>query len=147
MAHQWYGNSVTLSSWRDIWLNEGFATFAEWLYLEDHGGPSARRIFDDYYEMPNRNDELWRPPPGNPGGPKHLFSDSIYTRGGMTLQALREKVGNAVFFRILRAWASENAYGNVTTQDFVALAERESGQELDEFFRIWLYEPEKPRDW
>jgi aminopeptidase N len=147
MAHQWYGNSVTLSSWPDIWLNEGFATFAEWLYVEDHGGPSARKIFDDRYEFPNRNDDLWRPPPGNPGGPKHLFSDSIYTRGAMTLQALREKVGNGVFFTILRAWASEHAYGNVTTDDFIALAERESGRELDEFFRTWLYEPEKPRDW
>ena len=147
MAHQWYGDSVSVASWPDIWLNEGFATFAEWLYAEDHGGPSGRRIFDQLYELPNRNDELWRPPPGDPGGPKHLFSSSIYDRGAMTLQALREEVGNPVFFDILRAWASEHAYGNATTADFVALAERESGQELDEFFRIWLYEPEKPRDW
>jgi aminopeptidase N len=147
MAHQWYGNSVTISSWPDIWLNEGFATFAEWLYAEDHGGPSGRKIFDGLYELPNRNDEAWRPPPGDPGGAKHLFAGSIYSRGAMTLQALREKVGNGVFFTILRAWASEHAYGNVSTPEFIALAERESGQELDEFFRIWLYEPEKPRDW
>ena len=147
MAHQWFGNSVSLSSWNEIWLNEGFATFAEWLYAEDHGGPSGRKIFKQLYEIPNRNDELWRPPPGDPGGPKRMFAESIYDRGAMTLQALREKIGNDSFFRVLRAWVSQHAYGNVTTPEFIALAERESGQELDEFFDIWLYEPEKPRSW
>ncbi len=147
MAHQWFGNSVSLSSWNEIWLNEGFATFAEWLYAEDHGGPSGRKIFKGLYKLPNSNDELWRPPPGDPGGPKHMFADSIYDRGAMTLQALREKIGDEAFFRILRAWVSEHAYGNVTIAEFIALAERESGQELDDFFRIWLYEPKKPREW
>jgi aminopeptidase N len=147
MAHQWFGNSVTLSSWPEIWLNEGFATYAEWLYSEEHGGRSAARIFKRLYAVPNRDDELWRPPPGDPGGPKHLFAPSVYDRGAMTLQALRERVGGDVFFAILRAWATDHAYGNVTTPDFIALAERESGQELDEFFRVWLYDPEKPRDW
>jgi aminopeptidase N len=65
----------------------------------------------------------------------------------MTLQALREKVGDEVFFSILRDWAAEHAYGNVTTDDFIALAERESGQELDDFFQTWLFEPGTPEDW
>jgi aminopeptidase N len=147
MAHQWYGNSVTLSSWNEIWLNEGFATYAEWLYAADHGGPSTREIFDQLYEIPNRNDELWRPPPGDPGGPKNMFHASIYDRGAMTLQALREEIGDDAFFRVLRAWAAEHAYGNVTTPDLIALAERESGQELDRLFDVWLYEPRKPREW
>ena len=65
----------------------------------------------------------------------------------MTLQALRGKVGEAVFTRILRAWYAENRDGNVTTADFVALAERESGQQLDAFFDVWLYTPGKPASW
>ena len=65
----------------------------------------------------------------------------------MTLHALREKVGDDVFFTILRDWVAENAYGNVTTDEFIALAERDSGQDLGDFFQVWLYEPGKPKDW
>jgi aminopeptidase N len=147
IAHQWFGNSVSLSSWPEIWLNEGFATFSEWLYSEDHGGPSAAKIFGDLYATPADDDEVWRPPPGNPGGPKHLFAVSVYERGAMTLQALREKVGDPVFFSILRTWLDRHEYGNATIAEFVALAEAQSGQELDEFFRIWLYDPAKPTAW
>jgi aminopeptidase N len=65
----------------------------------------------------------------------------------MTLQALREKVGNKAFFHILRAWAAEHRYGNVTTAQFIALAERVSGRDLDRLFNVWLYRPEKPTSW
>ena len=65
----------------------------------------------------------------------------------MTLQALRQKVGDTVFFRILRTWASQHRYGNVTTAQFVALAEQESGLDLSHFFDVWLYQPEKPTSW
>ena len=65
----------------------------------------------------------------------------------MTLQALREKVGDFAFFQIMRSWATQNRYGNVTTPEFVALAERVSGVELDHFFDVWLYRPEKPTSW
>ena len=65
----------------------------------------------------------------------------------MTLQALREKVGDKAFFHILRTWAARHRYGNVTTAQFVALAERVSGRDLDHFFQVWLYRPEKPTAW
>jgi aminopeptidase N len=65
----------------------------------------------------------------------------------MTLQALREKLGTRTFFRILRDWAAEHRYGNVTTAQFIALAERDSGRDLDHFFRVWLYRPAKPASW
>jgi aminopeptidase N len=65
----------------------------------------------------------------------------------MTLQALREKVGDDAFLRIVRAWYEENKYGNVTTADFIALSERISGQQLDTFFDVWLYQPVKPTVW
>ena len=76
-----------------------------------------------------------------------LFNGTIYYRGAMTLQALREKVGGFAFFRIMRSWAAQNRYGNVTTPQFVALAEQVSQQELDTFFDVWLYRPEKPISW
>ncbi len=76
-----------------------------------------------------------------------LFNGTIYYRGAMTLQALRQKVGDFTFFRIMRDWASQNRYGNVTTPQFVALAEQVSQMQLDTFFDVWLYRPEKPTAW
>jgi aminopeptidase N len=147
IGHQWFGNSVTPASWQDIWLNEGFATYAEFLWEEDRGDESADKIFRRFYSTPASETSFWNPPPGDPGKAKHLFADSVYDRGAMTLHALREKVGDDVFFAILRAWVAEHSYGNATTDDFTALAERESGQDLDHFFQVWLFEPGKPRDW
>jgi aminopeptidase N len=147
IAHQWFGNSVTPLDWSQIWLNEGFATFAELLWTEKKEDESVAEVFDVLYRTPASDTEFWTPAPGDPGGPANLFDNSVYLRGAMTLQALREKVGDDVFFRIMRSWVAEHAYGNATTEQFVALAERESGHELDELFRVWLFEPEKPQDW
>ena len=76
-----------------------------------------------------------------------MFNGTIYNRGGMTLQALREKIGDGDFFEILKRWAAENRYGNVTTPEFIALAEQVSGENLGEFFNVWLYQREKPTSW
>jgi aminopeptidase N len=146
IAHQWFGDSVSLTVWPDIWLNEGFATWSEWIYDERHGGPPARQSFDAAFARP-ATDAFWKRPPANLGGPAFLFDAPAYSRGAMTLQALRGKVGDATFFRILRDWFAQNRNGNVTTADFVALAERDSGQQLDNFFRVWLDEPAKPVTW
>jgi aminopeptidase N len=146
LAHQWFGNSVSLERWRDIWLNEGFATWAEWWWVEHNGGPTVHRTFRREYETQASRHSFWDPPPAIPGAAE-LFSISIYVRGAMTLQALREKIGDATFMRILRRWVSEHAYGNATTDEFIALAESESGLELDDFFSVWLYEPGKPKSW
>ncbi|MFJ8331670.1 M1 family metallopeptidase [Streptomyces sp. NPDC094437] len=142
-AHQWFGDSVSVTTWKDIWLNEGFATYATWLYTEQHGGDSARRTFDALYAEP-ASDDLWTIPPGNPGSGAHIFADSVYSRGAMTLHALRERVGDPVFFRILRAWATERRAGHGTTAQFIRLAERESGRNLGTLFRTWLYTEGKP---
>ena len=144
IAHQWYGNSVTLSSWPDIWLNEGFATYSEWLWTEDQGGETAEQQFDDLYATPASDDDFWNPPPGDPGGPENLFDSTIYERGAMTLHALRKRVGDADFFRVLRRWAARYRYSNAATPDLIRLAERTSGKELDGLFRRWLYRPGKP---
>jgi len=143
IAHQWFGNAVTLSLWPDIWLNEGFARFSEWIYTERHGGQSAQQSFDAFYARPLTH-SMWSYPPGAVPGPDVMFNSPPYDRGAMTLQALRVKVGDDVFFDILRRWYRENRYGNVTTADFIALAERQSRQQLDGFFDVWLLQPGKP---
>jgi aminopeptidase N len=146
ISHQWFGNSVSLTVWPDIWLNEGFATWATWYYDERHGGSSAQQAFDESFARPAAN-PFWARPPADLGGPEFLFTAPAYDRGAMTLQALRAKVGDRTFFRILRAWYAQNRNGNVTTADFVALAEKRSGRQLDRFFQVWLYAPVKPVSW
>ena len=146
-AHMWYGDSVTLTDWPDIWLNEGFATFSNWMWTEAQGQKSAHSTFKQYYSTGANVVWLWDVAPGDAGA-DHLFDwGPVYLRGAMTLQALREKVGDGVFFGIMRDWAAQNRYGSVTTPQFVALAEQKSGMELDDFFRVWLYEPGKPLVW
>ncbi len=142
LAHQWYGDSVTPTSWKDVWLNEGFATYAEWLWNERTSGTSVQSQFDAAYARP-AGDSFWQVPPGDPG-PQALFHTAVYQRGAMTLQALRQTVGSRTFFSILRAWADQNRYGSVTTQQFVDLAEQLSSRQLDDLFQRWLYTPGKP---
>jgi aminopeptidase N len=138
MAHQWVGDVVSPATWRDIWLNEGFATYAEWLYTERTGGPSAADSARQY-----QGDADLDLPPGDPGAAE-LFSRTVYLRGGMTLQALRERVGDDDFFTILRTWIDEHRDDTASTADFIALSERVSGEELDDLFDAWLYAPESP---
>ena len=145
LAHQWIGNSVTPETWRDIWLNEGFATFSEWLWTASRGGPTLEQRFDDVYGIP-ADDEFWATAPGDPGA-QTLFAAAVYDRGAAALQALREEIGEAAFATLLRRWATDNADGNVSTADLVALAEQVSGQQLDEFFRVWIDTPRKPTSW
>jgi aminopeptidase N len=144
MAHEWFGDSVGLTRWPEIWLNEGFATWAEWFYAERHDGESARSTFDFLYGFPASGADFWVPPPGHPGTPKHLFAPSVYLRGGMALEALRIEIGTGALLSILRRWASEHRYGNATIPEFIALAEEVSGRQLDSFFEAWLYKRGKP---
>ena len=98
---------MTLGRWKDIWLNEGFATYATWLWSEHKGGASPAERFAELYQMP-ADDPEWDRPPGDPGV-KHLFAGTVYWRGAMTLQAIRETIGDDDFFQLLRRWAAEHA--------------------------------------
>ncbi|MEU0969155.1 M1 family metallopeptidase [Streptomyces sp. NPDC005917] len=142
-AHQWFGDSVSLTAWKDIWLNEGFATYAEWLYSEQHGGDSAQQTFDALYAKP-ASDGLWAYPPGDPGSGANIFGTPVYERGAMALHELRKAVGDRVFFRILRSWAAEHRNGHGTTAQLVKLAEGQSGKDLGSLFQTWLYKKGKP---
>ncbi|MGN9776344.1 M1 family metallopeptidase [Micromonospora sp. H33] len=141
LAHQWFGNSVALARWQDIWLNEGLATYAEWLWAEHDGERTAQAEFDARYAgSPAR---VWRTPPGDPGV-ENLFSESVYQRGAMTVHALRVTVGDSAFFEILKAWASQKRDDNGTTAEFVALSERISGKKLAPLFDTWLTSTTRP---
>lgn len=143
-AHQWFGNSVGLQRWPEIWLNEGFATWTQWYYAERHGGPTARQTFQRLYRTPASNTALWNPPPAHPGTPANLFAPSTYVRGAMALEALRAKIGTRPFLDLLRRWATDHQYGTATIRQFTTLAEEVSGHHLDGLFRRWLYQRGKP---
>ena len=120
------------------------------MYNERTGGLTAQQQFESAanYGLPATTAAGRAPPALIPDGAS-LFSPSFvpYNRGAMTLQALRVKIGDAVFFPMMRKWYADNRNGNVTTEDFIALAESESGQQLDAFFDVWLYTPGKPTSW
>lgn len=144
LSHMWFGDAVTLRSWPDIWLHEGFATWSEWIWTERQGGRTAAQQFKQLANTPAQQSWFWNPPPGDPGDPALLFNGTIYDRGAMTLEALRERVGDDDFFTILRQWYAEHRYGNVATPEFIALAQQVSGEDLAAFFDTWLYQPGKP---
>jgi aminopeptidase N len=147
LAHQWFGDAVTPAIWRDIWLNEGFATWSEWLWRTNGNDAGLRSFFrKGYHARPRFGRRLWRVAPGDPGK-KKLFGLSVYDRGGLTLEALREKIGDPAFYEILRRWVAGHLYGSASTQDFISLAESVSGQQLDRFFNVWLYQRGRPVHW
>ncbi|MFI6579531.1 M1 family metallopeptidase [Embleya sp. NPDC050493] len=142
-AHQWFGDSVSPTKWQDIWLNEGFATYAEWLWTAEHGGLSTAEQFAADYALP-ATDSLWAFPAGDPGDGGHLFAKPPYERGAMVLEKLRQTVGDRDFFTILRTWAGEHRYGHGDSAQFIALSKRISGKNLDALFATWLYGQGKP---
>lgn len=142
-AHQWFGDSVSVDTWRNIWLNEGFATYAEWLWSESQGTGTTQELFDHYYSAKPADDPFWQVRPGEPGA-ENVFHDAVYDRGAMTLHALRNVIGDAALVDISRTWVSEKRYATGTIEQFIELAEQRSGKQLDEFFGAWLFTPGKP---
>lgn len=141
LAHQWFGNSVSVGQWSDIWLNEGFATFAELLWVEHRYGPAAYRE-----ETANRMEAARIADFGPPGVPptEDLFNGTVYQRGAFVLVALRDEIGDTLFFELLHTYAEKFSNGNATTNDFITLAETVAERDLGDLFTTWLFDERLP---
>ncbi len=140
LAHQWFGDSVGIRQWSDIWLNEGFAEYSQYLWMAH-----AHADFDLDATMADlRASDADRLGPILHPGARATFSTSVYERGALTLHALRHTVGDDTFFRILSTWTDDHRYSTATTAEFVALAEQVSGRSLTTFFHAWLERPTVP---
>ena len=141
LAHSWFGNSLTATTWKDIWLHEGFACYAEWLWSEEAGGPTADRLAHQHW---GRLSHLAQDLAIGDPGPELMFDDRVYKRGALTLHALRTTIGDDAFFELLSSWATENRYGNVTTEGFYLHARERSAVDLDDLFESWLFTKRLP---
>lgn len=135
LAHQWFGNSVGIARWSDIWLNEGFACYAEWLWSETSGGASVESCVADYYaRLAAKPRDLLLVDPG----PDDMFDDRVYKRGALTLHALRRTLGDEAFFDLLRSWTADHRHALVTTDDFRAAVERAGGPDAAAVLSRWI---------
>ena len=142
LAHQWFGNSVTVAGWQHIWLHEGFACYAEWLWSEAAGEASADKLARRYWDrLADEPQDLVVAAPGARG----MFDDRLYKRGALTLHALRHTLGDEAFFTMVRDWTRLHRHGNVSTEQFMVHAGRFREQSLAGLFNAWLFERELPR--
>ncbi|MCR1784243.1 M1 family metallopeptidase [Nocardioides carbamazepini] len=142
LAHQWYGNAVTLRRWQDIWLHEGFACYAEWLWSEESGGPRSCDAWARHHHerLAGLDQDLLLADPG----PELMFDDRVYKRGALTLHALRVAVGDDAFFAVLSDWVATRAGESVTTDDFLGFASERTGADVGVLLRPWLYDAALP---
>ena len=114
------------------------------MWSEAQGNGTAQQLFDQYYSSIPADDPFWKVTPGDPGA-ENVFHDAVYDRGAMAVHALRTVMGDRALLDTVRDWVKAKRGGNGTVEEFMALAEKHSGQQLDEVFRTWLFTPAKPR--
>ena len=132
LAHHWWGNAVGPATWKDIWLNEGFATYSEAIYAEAISGKSALQS-----TMLSKYDDDFTGTLYEPG--KNLFSSKVYDKGAWVLHMLRWELGDSVFFKILREYFEAYKYKSASTLDFISVCERVSNKDLKKFFDQWVF--------
>jgi aminopeptidase N len=143
LAHQWFGDAVSVRYWNDVWLNESFATFAQWLWNEKHGGLTVHNAALNTYNQHSATDPWWNVVIADPKRDT-MFHSRVYSGGGMVLEFLREKIGDDAFFTLLHTWFEQHKYGSGSTAQFTALAGKVAHQDLGTFFQTWLYSTGKP---
>lgn len=141
-AHEWWGNTITAESWGDFWLHEGFATYAEALWVEKKLGQEAYLEFLEGKRRVPTTATVFRPLHGDAGqaynGP---HTNAIYDKGAQVLHMLRYVIGDAAFFAALKDFATDPRYryGTASSLDFQRICEKHHGAELNSFFQPWLY--------
>ena len=135
LAHHWWGDAVSPATWKDIWLNEGFATYSEVLYTEHLGGSKALQaaMMGNYKE--DFTGRLYNPE-------TNLFGSTVYDKGAWVLHMLRRETGDSLFFKILRTWFETYKYTNASTEDFKEICQTLTGKDFTRFFDQWLYKGE-----
>lgn len=142
LSHQWFGNSVTLARWQDIWLHEGFACYCEWLWAEESGVSTVQAEAERHHELLARlpQDDLLLADPG----PALMFDDRVYKRGALAVHALRLHLGDAAFFAGVADWLRGHRGGSVTTEAFLEHMGRGAGEDLRGVLGPWLFETALP---
>jgi aminopeptidase N len=144
LAHEWFGDLVSVANWRDVWLNEGFASYlAEYYHRELTGSGSMQQWLLSTYDTFAGEGGFWKLSIDDPG-PHRIFDGAVYSRGAMAIQALRHRIGDPAFWSLLRTWLAQHAYANGSVVEFEALATSISGQDLTAFFDAWLHQPVVP---
>ena len=139
LAHQWFGNSLTIGGWRDIWLHEGFACYAEWLWSERSGGEPADVLARRHHlRLGRASQDLVLADPGA----RRMFDDRVYKRGALALHAIRLALGNDGFFAMIRAWVAQYELGTVSTELFEEHAARHGS--IGDLLVRWLHEASLP---
>jgi aminopeptidase N len=140
LAHMWFGDNVTVRQWNDIFITEGYASWAQWGATERTGGRKANDVLNRAYERLKNDDAFWKVTMIDPGR-AHLF-DAVYVRGPMALQALRNVLGDEAFFKFSRDWAQDP--GSRTLEEWMADAQTYTTVDLGPFFQAWIYSPTAP---
>ena len=144
LSHQWFGNSLTAGTWRDIWLHEGFACYAEWIWSEAAGNLSAdERARDAWSRLDSLESDITI---GDPGA-ADMFDDRVYKRGALALHALRLAAGDRAFFAMLRSWVGARRHSTVTCEQFLEHVDAHLPLSVSaaDFLRPWLFETALPQ--
>lgn len=148
-AHMYFGDDVTLTEWKDIWLNEGMTEFSAWLWSANKNGGTPlplqfARVYSSTASADNPPGLFWAVAPANPKADEIFDYSAMYERGAATIEAIREILGDATFRTVMHDWltGAGHPYGNATTEQFVALVKSKDpvrAARWDQFFQEWLY--------